>query len=108
MGDVSPIARSAPVPCPPHPRQCSTCPFLHPGTGDMASSRLQLALLLLFFLLAGRAAASEEVTRLARAFVAGHEKRIRPLDVAAGEAWWVANTTGDKAAFKKKVEAQNK
>jgi peptidyl-dipeptidase A len=52
--------------------------------------------------------AGEEATKQARAFVQDHEKRIRPLDVAANEAWWQASTTGSKEAFKKKVEAQNK
>jgi peptidyl-dipeptidase A len=51
--------------------------------------------------------ASPEVTKQAREFVADHEKRIKPLDVAGNEAWWQANITGSKEAFKKKVEAQN-
>jgi peptidyl-dipeptidase A len=68
-----------------------------------------LVLPLLFALLwAGRAAASDEATGLARAFIKRHERRIRPLDVAANLAWWKANTTGDEASFKAKVEAQNK
>ncbi|MBY0231856.1 MAG: M2 family metallopeptidase [Gemmataceae bacterium] len=73
----------------------------------MASSRLLIVLIVLF-LVVRHAVASEAVTKAAKAFVASHEKRIRPLDIASNEAWWVANTTGDKAAFKKKVEAQNK
>ena len=70
----------------------------------MASPRLLLALLLLAFLLAGRAVAAEDTTRLAKAFIASHDKRIHPLDTGANLAWWVANTTGEKSAFKKKVE----
>lgn len=62
----------------------------------------------LLVLLVTRALSSEEVTREARQFVADHEKRLRPLDVAANEAWWQANTTGSKEAFQKKVDAQNK
>ena len=30
----------------------------------------------------------------AKEFVAAHEAKIRPLDVAAGKAWWTANITG--------------
>ncbi len=52
--------------------------------------------------------ADADTTAAARDFVAGHEKRIRPLDVASGLAWWKANTTGEKEAFKAKVDAQNK
>lgn len=52
--------------------------------------------------------ASPEVTMQARAFVADHEKRIRPLDIAAGLAWWNANTTGNAEDFKKKEAAQNR
>jgi peptidyl-dipeptidase A len=55
-----------------------------------------------------RARAGADLTKRARDFVAGHEKRIRPLDVAGNEAWWQANTTGSAEAFKKKIEAQNK
>src|SRR5262249_55570151 len=70
--------------------------------------RLLLLPLLFALIWVGRVAASDEGTGLARAFIKGHERRIRPLDVAAGLAWWKANTTGDDAAFKAKVEAQNK
>src|SRR4051794_19126558 len=54
------------------------------------------------------AVASPEVTDKARQFVKDHDSRIRPLDIAAGLAWWNANTTGDEADFKKKEEAQNR
>jgi peptidyl-dipeptidase A len=63
---------------------------------------------LLVLVLASRVLASPEVTKEARRFVADHEKRLRPLDVAANLAWWEASTTGSKEAFAKKVEAQNK
>jgi peptidyl-dipeptidase A len=56
--------------------------------------------------MAGRA--SPEVTMKAKEFIADHDKRIRPLDIAAALAWWNANTTGDEAAFKQKEAAQNK
>jgi peptidyl-dipeptidase A len=52
--------------------------------------------------------ASPEVTMKAREFIADHDKRIRPLDIAASLAWWNANTTGNAEDFKKKEEAQNK
>jgi len=54
------------------------------------------------------AMASPEVTEQAKKFVAEHERKIRPLDIAAGQAWWNANVTGSDADFKKKEEAQNK
>src|SRR5687767_5088990 len=54
------------------------------------------------------AVAAPEVTERARKFVKDHETRLRPLDIAAGLAWWEANTTGNDAAFKKKEEAQNR
>src|SRR5262245_15434887 len=44
----------------------------------------------------------------ARLFIAAHEAKYRPLEIAGSLAWWEAMTTGDKEAFKKKEEAQNK
>jgi peptidyl-dipeptidase A len=52
--------------------------------------------------------ASPEATERARKFMAAHEAKVRPLDVAAGQAWWTANTTGKDDDFKRKEEAQNK
>jgi len=57
--------------------------------------------------LASTTLADEATTAKAKAFMADHEKRIRPLDIKAGKAWWDANTTGKDADFKKKEEAQN-
>lgn len=54
------------------------------------------------------ASADAETTAKAKAFVASHEAKMRPLDVAAGKAWWDANTTGKDEDFKRKEEAQNK
>jgi peptidyl-dipeptidase A len=51
--------------------------------------------------------ADDATTAQAKAFVAAHEKRIRPLDIKASKAWWDANTTGQDEDFKKKEEAQN-
>ena len=45
---------------------------------------------------------------IARSFVAKHETRIRPLEIAASLAWWNANITGKDEDFKAKEEAQNK
>ena len=52
--------------------------------------------------------ASPEATDRAKKFVAAHEAKIRPLDIAAGKAWWAANITGKDEDFKKKEEIQNK
>lgn len=57
--------------------------------------------------LASTAFADEATTAKAKAFVQDHEKRIRPLDIKAGKAWWDANTTGKDEDFKKKEEVQN-
>ncbi len=58
--------------------------------------------------LASPALADPETTERAKKFVAAHEAKIRPLDIAAGKAWWDANTTGKDEDFKRKEEAQNK
>ena len=57
---------------------------------------------------AGSATADPETTAKARAIIDAHVKAIRPLEIVAGKAWWDANTTGDKAAFQKKEDAQNR
>jgi peptidyl-dipeptidase A len=54
------------------------------------------------------APAAESVTDRARKFLKEHEARLRPLEVAAGLAWWNANISGSDEDFKKKEEAQNK
>lgn len=43
----------------------------------------------------------------ARAFIATHERVVRPLEKAANLAWWKANVTGKDEDFKAKEEAQN-
>lgn len=63
---------------------------------------------LLVAAIATPAAADEATTAKAKAFVTAHEKTFRPLDIAAGKAWWDANTTGRDEDFKKKEDAQNK
>ncbi|MFY7952116.1 MAG: M2 family metallopeptidase, partial [Armatimonadaceae bacterium] len=57
--------------------------------------------------LASHAFADDATTAKAKAFITDHEKRIRPLDIKAGKAWWDANTTGKDEDFKKKEEVQN-
>ena len=69
------------------------------------------------FLLAGGAAVAGLLPEVAladtpdadaKAFVEDHVRRIRPLEVGTGKAWWDANVTGKDEDFKKKEEAQNK
>jgi peptidyl-dipeptidase A len=45
--------------------------------------------------------ASPEMTEQAKKFVAAHEAKVRPLDIAAGLAWWNANISGKDEDFKK-------
>jgi peptidyl-dipeptidase A len=59
-------------------------------------------------LLINVAQATPEVTQRAKKFVDAHEARIKPLDKAAGIAWWDANISGKDEDFKKKIEAQNR
>lgn len=54
------------------------------------------------------AVASEEVTTRAKKFVKDHEAKLRPLEIAAGLAWWEANNSGKDEDFAKKEAAQNK
>ena len=58
----------------------------------------------------GSARAGEEPPALARAraFIASHEARVRPLEKESQLAWWRANVTGDDAEFKAKEDAQNR
>ncbi len=54
------------------------------------------------------ARAGVDATEKARRFIAVHETKVRPLEVAAGLAWWNANVTGKDEDFKRKEEAQNR
>ena len=47
-------------------------------------------------------------TDRARKFLANHELKMRPLEIAAGIAWWEANISGKDEDFKKKEDAQNR
>src|SRR5437870_2219139 len=75
---------------------------------------LRIALLLLaalafaFWMLTPSASADPRITQVARDLVADFTARVRPLEIAANRAWWEANMTGKKEAYKAKEEAQNK
>lgn len=74
----------------------------------MRTADCLLALGLVILLIAPVAAiAGAPETARAQRFVAEHEARMRPLDIAAGIAWWDANTTGNKEDFRRKEAAQN-
>src|ERR1700738_272582 len=78
----------------------------------MLSLRIGLVLLaslcVALWMLAPSASAAPGTTRKAKEFIDAFTKRIRPLDIAANRAWWDAMMTGDKKAFKRKEDAQNK
>jgi len=46
-------------------------------------------------------------TKKAKEFLDAFTKKIRPLDITANRAWWDANMTGKKEAYKAKEDAQN-
>ncbi|MCX7664307.1 MAG: M2 family metallopeptidase [Gemmataceae bacterium] len=52
--------------------------------------------------------AGPEALERAKKLISYHEKTIRPLEIAAAEAWWVANISGKDEDFAKKEQAQNK
>ena len=53
-------------------------------------------------------APAADPTERAQAFIAAHERKIRPLEVAASEAWWNANVSGKDEDFKRKEQTQNR
>ncbi len=53
---------------------------------------------------AGRPGSGEEA---ARAFIARHLERVRPLEKAANLAWWQANISGKPEDFQAKEKAEN-
>jgi peptidyl-dipeptidase A len=69
---------------------------------------LLIAALLFLAAAPAGALASPVATDRARKFMAAHEAKVRPLDIAANRAWWNANISGKDEDFKKKEEAQNK
>jgi peptidyl-dipeptidase A len=44
----------------------------------------------------------------AKDFIAAHEAKMKPLEIAASKAWWNANISGRDEDFARKEEAQNK
>jgi peptidyl-dipeptidase A len=54
------------------------------------------------------ASAATDATDRAKKFVADHEAKVKPLEIAAGIAWWDANITGKDEDFKRKEDTQNK
>ena len=56
----------------------------------------------------GLSADESSPTERAKKFVAAHEAKLRPLEVAASLAWWNANTTGKDEDFARKEATQNK
>ncbi|MCS7021012.1 MAG: M2 family metallopeptidase [Gemmataceae bacterium] len=50
----------------------------------------------------------EDPQAAAQQFIAEHERKVRPLEVAANRAWWQANISGKDEDFKRKEELQNK
>lgn len=66
----------------------------------------------LFVLFLGMAARSmsadpQNPTDRARHFIELHEKKLRPLEIAAALAWWQANISGSDEDFKRKETTQN-
>jgi peptidyl-dipeptidase A len=54
------------------------------------------------------AAVQADPLAAAKEFIAQHEAKLRPLEVAAARAWWDANISGKDEDFKRKEELQNK
>jgi hypothetical protein len=78
----------------------------------MLSLRIGIVLLACLYvalwMLTPGASADPGTTKKAKEFIDAFTKKIRPLDVAANRAWWDAMMTGDKKAFNRKEDAQNK
>jgi peptidyl-dipeptidase A len=83
-----------------------------PGDGSMHAFRDLLPVimtgLLVMAAVPAPASASPQATERAKKFIAGHETRIRPLEISVAGAWWNANISGKDEDFKKKEEAQNR
>jgi peptidyl-dipeptidase A len=59
-------------------------------------------------MMAGLTANSMAYAELPEPVIEEHFKRIKPLELTANRAWWVANTSGKDEDFKAKEDAQNK
>jgi peptidyl-dipeptidase A len=69
-------------------------------------TKLSAALAALFAMNTAPSIADDAEARAWR-FVAGHEARVKPLEIAAQRAWWNANVTGKDEDFQAKEDAQN-
>ncbi len=74
----------------------------------MSALRVPLAALAALVLGSCPVMADSETTARARRFVEQHERKIGPLEKAAGVAWWDANISGKAEDFQRKEETQNK
>ncbi|MGE3819794.1 MAG: M2 family metallopeptidase [Isosphaeraceae bacterium] len=70
-------------------------------------SRVLLTLTLIAMLTNSTTQAEATPEDRARAFIADHEARIKPLEIAAGKTWWAANVSGKDEDFAAKEAAQN-
>jgi peptidyl-dipeptidase A len=52
--------------------------------------------------------ADKDITDRAKKFIEDHTRKLRPLEIAAGRAWWDANISGKDEDFKRKEDTQNK
>ena len=66
------------------------------------------ALACVLWMTGGTVRADADTTEKAKKFVIDYEKKMHPLDIAAGCAWWNANITGKDEDFEKKEHAQNR
>ncbi len=67
-----------------------------------------LTVAVFLILCASSVTAAAPTTVRAKAFVAKHEAKLRPLEIAAGMAWWNANISGDDKDFERKADTQKK
>ncbi len=78
----------------------------------MLSFRITLVLLACLlstlWMLTPSASADLGTTKKAKDFLDAFTSKVRPLDTSANYAWWDAMMTGEKDAFKRKEDAQNK
>lgn len=70
-------------------------------------TRSLLMLTLIAMTIPTASAAPETPEDKARAFVADHEARVKPLEITAAKTWWEANITGKDEDFVAKEDAQN-
>jgi peptidyl-dipeptidase A len=82
-----------------------------PNQDDAMRNRTRLLLWMGVVLMASQASAAQppaDKDARAREFIAEHEARIRPLEIAVNLAWWQANVSGQDEDFRAKEAAQNR